>query len=289
MVRPAPGAAPSGGRVNQPDDARPTLSGLAGRLRALRLATRPRVSQDAAARAAGTSQNKISRAEAGEHLLTVPELRKLARAYGADPTELRVLVEWTKALEPTVVDSRLVLQRGTASFQHRVFRAEQAAAHVRSFQPAIVVGALQTEEYVRVMFGDDADRIAARLRRNRQLLDDDTRRWTIVQTEGALSWCLGGPDVMAEQIDAMIAASRLPHIDLRIITHQQAASFFALHGFHLYDRQSVHIGTLTASALITDRADVERYWTQFERPAGIALIGDDARAALAETATRYRR
>lgn len=110
MVRPAPGAAPLGGRVSQPDDARPTLSGLAGRLRGLRLATRPRVSQDAA----------------------------------------------------------------------------------------------------------------------------------------------------------------------------------ALHGFHLYDRQSVHIGTLTASALITDRADVERYWAQFERLAGLALVGDDARAALAETATRYR-
>ncbi|MBL8924818.1 MAG: hypothetical protein JNM77_01070 [Pseudonocardia sp.] len=50
----------------------------------------------------------------------------------------------------------------------------------------------------------------------------------------------------------------------------------------------MHIGTLTAGALITDRDDVERYWAQFERLAGLALVGDDARAALTETATRYR-
>jgi hypothetical protein len=216
------------------------------------------------------------------------QVRALARHYGADAAEVRRLTRWAEALAPVVADSRLVLQRGTASFQARILRAEQAAGHVRSFHPAIVLGVLQIEPYVRVVFGDDADGVAMRLRRNRQLLEDETRRWTLIQTEGALSWNLGDKEIMAAQIDAMIEASQLPHIDLRIITHAQPATFFALHGFHLYDDQVVHFATLTASSLTSNRTDVERYCVLFDHLAELALTGDEARRALADIGSRYR-
>jgi hypothetical protein len=273
--------------VNEPSDARPSLAGLAGRLRALRLATRPRVSQQAAAQVIGASQNKISRMEAGGHLLGPAEVRILARRYGAAADEVRRLVGWAEALAPAVADSRLIMQRGTASFQHRILRAEQAASHVRSFQPAVVLGVLQIEAYARVVFGDDADGIDARLQRNRQLLDDDNRRWTLIQTEGALLWNVGR-GIMSAQIRAMIEASRSAHVDLRLITGRQCAPFVALHGFHLYDVQAVHFSTLTASTLTSNRHEIEQYSRLFGRLAELALTGDDARVALADIADRYR-
>ena len=250
-------------------------------------ATRPRVSQQAAAEAIRASQNKISRVEAGEHLLSSADVRALARRYGAAADEVRQLVSWAEALAPTVADSRLIMQRGTASFQHRILRAEQAANHVRSFQPAVVLGVLQIEAYARIVFGDDADGVDARLRRNRQLLDDDSRRWTLIQTEGALLWNVGR-DAMAAQIDAMIEASRRPHVDLRLITHKQRAPIVALHGFHLYDDQAVHFSSVTASTLTSNRHEVEQYSRLFDRLAELALTGDDARTALAAIADTYQ-
>lgn len=270
------------------DDAPPSLDGLAGRLRALREATRPRISQTDAARAIDASQNKISRAETGLWLLTPQQVMTLARLYGADPAEARRLRDWTEALAPNVVDSRMILQRSTSKFQQRIMRAEEASKVVRSYQPAIALGVLQSEAYAGVIFDGDAKSVAARLERNRLMLDNPERRWLLIQTEGSLMWNLGGADIMAAQLDSMIDASRRPNVDLRIVSRDRPASFFALHGFHIYDEQAVMVGTLTATSLTSNRQDVDRYLALFDRLADLAVSGDDARAVLARLAGEYR-
>jgi hypothetical protein len=273
------------------DGARPSLHGLAGRLRALREATRPRISQTAAARAIGASQNKISRAESGQWLLEPEQVRTLARLYGANAAEQRQLVQWADALAPEQVDSRLVLRRqgGTAAFQARIHRIQQSASLIHAYQPALVIGVLQTEAYARAVFGaDDPAGLAERMRQSRQLLDDADRRWLLVQTEGALLWNLGGPEVMAEQVDAIVQASHLAHVDLRIITHDQPVDFTAAHGFQLYDHHAVIVGILTGTTISTETRDVEQYAAKFDQLAAAALRGDDARAALTRIRDTYR-
>lgn len=270
------------------NDAPAGLHGLAGRLRALRESTRPRISQTQAARAIQASQNKISRAESGHWLLEPPQVATLARLYGAEPREVRQLVAWAQALAPTITDSRLIFQRGTASYQQRVLRVEQASELVRSYQPAIVLGVLQTEAYAGVLFNGDTAAVTARLERNSMLLDDPARRWILIQTEGSLMWNLGGATVMAAQLDAIIAASRRPNVDLRIIARDRPATFVALHGFHLYDHQAVHVGTLTATSLTSNPRDVAQYAHQFDRLADLAATGDHARAVLERIAEYYR-
>lgn len=272
------------------DDVRPTRSGLAGRLRALRGATVPRVSQTAAGRAIGTSQNKISRAESGQWVLTPQDVRTLARLYGATADEQRRLVRWAEALAPGEVDARAILHRngGTAAFQARVRRLEDGAEVVRAYQPGMILGQLQTESYARVVFRGDTAAVAERMRRNEQLLTDRNRRWRLVQPVGALLWNLGGREVMAEQMDALIVASRLPHVELRIITADQPTTFAVTHGFHLYDEQSVLVGILTGTTISKTAVDVRQYSELHDRLVEVSIGGDEARAAIAQIAADYR-
>lgn len=269
---------------------RPTRQGLAGRLRMLREATVPRISQTAAAQTIGASQNKISRAESGEWVLDPEEVKALARLYGASRPIQEQLVDWAKALAAEEVDSRLMLRRGggTAAFQARIRRMEQGAAEVRAFQPGMVLGMLQTERYAAEVFGGDIAAVAERVRRAQQLLIDDSRSWQLVQPVGALLWNLGGPEVMAEQMDAMYAASKLRHVDLRIITAEQQVNFTATHGFHLYDRQAVVVGILTGTTVSTETADIDQYRALFDKLMASALSGDRAREVLSQLAGEYR-
>ncbi|NMH96601.1 helix-turn-helix domain-containing protein [Pseudonocardia sp. K10HN5] len=269
------------------------LEGLAARLRALREDTEPRISQAAAARHLGVSQGKISRAETGRFLLDPEQVDALARLYGAGEDERGQLVSWAEALKPGRVDSRLIFQRGTNHFQERIRRMEEAAARVRSYQPGMVIGSLQTEAYARAVFGhhspdEAAASVASRLARYRMMLDDPNRSWTLIQTEGALSWNLGGPAVMAGQLDHLVTASQLPNVRLGLITLATPMAFAAPHGFHIYDQQAVQIGTKTATALTSDPRDLGVYDLLFQRLEGAAVFGDEARTVIARLATRYR-
>ena len=136
---------------------------------------------------------------------------------------------------------------------------ETAAALVRSYQPALVLGVLQTPAYAAAVFtpGEDlseqeaADSVSERMARW-QLLAEPHRRWRLVQTEAALRWIVRGPELMAAQLDRIIEASRLPNVDLGIIPLDTIAPQPApLHGFHLYDDESVMFGTETGTALLT--------------------------------------
>jgi len=273
-----------------PADTRPTPSGLAGRLRALREATRPRISQTAAAAAIDTSQNRLSRIEAGRHVPTPAEARALGRLYGADRAQQVQLAAWAKALTPARVDARMIVRRrgGRAEFQRRIRDAEQGARLVRSFQPGMVVGVAQTRAYATVVFGGREDAVEARLERHRQLLDDPTRHWILVQPVGALLWNLGGATVMAEQIDQLVEVSHLAHVDLRIITAAQPMTVAVTHGFHLYDHGAVVVGLKTGTTISGDPRDIEQYSDLHDHLAAGAVGGDQARDVLAGLAHDYR-
>jgi hypothetical protein len=272
------------------DGTRPTSEGLAGRLRALRDATKPRVSQTAAAKAIGASQRKISRSETGRWVLAPDQVRRLCRLYGASRQDAQQLVEWAAALQPETVRRGTLLRRHVgAAFQKRIGDMEASAGVVRAFQPAMVLGVLQTEAYAREVFGPgDPEGVIERVRRTQRLLQEDTRRWLLVQPVGAYLWNLGGPEVMAEQMDAIIAASRLPHVDLRVVTPQQQVDLFATHGFHIYDEQGVVVGILTGTTLSTTTEDIHLYIEQHARLMAVGVADDEARGALAQVASQYR-
>jgi hypothetical protein len=61
-----------------------------------------------------------------------------------------------------------------------------------------------------------------------------------------------------------------------------------MHGFTIYDSRAVLLGTLAATAIITDQKDVhdyEEHWAELEP---IISYGDAARAAIDRVAADYR-
>jgi transcriptional regulator with XRE-family HTH domain len=117
-------------------------------------------------------------------------------------------------------------------FKQRVFPGwfvewpdkEAYARILRWFELAVVPGLLQTEAYARalladrVVSADDTDEIvAARMERQAILAREyPPELWSVID-EAVLHRPVGGPDVMRDQVGALIEAARRPSIVLQVI------------------------------------------------------------------------
>lgn len=251
------------------------------------------LSQREAARQAGLAHARLGRMERGSRLPTEDDIRALCRLYRAESATRLNLLATVKELRAEPVAARTVLQRGAGPYlQHRIRRMEASASLIRAFQPAIVLGLLQTPAYIRALVayaGDDEDEldrfVAARLERQAALHE---RRWELVLTEGALRWNVGSPTVMAEQLDHLIAVTELPTVRLGVIPWTRSVHRHVRHGFTILDDQAVRVATETASATHTEQADIESYVELFAAYSALADYDDAARAVFARLAAEYR-
>lgn len=112
---------------------------------------------------------------------------------------------------------------------------EEAAEQISSYQPELVDGLLQTEDYARVLIradhpdedsGEIGKRVQLRMARQAVLRRAEAPpRLDVILTELVLRCPVGGPQVMAAQLDHLAEACELPNVSLRIVP-------FAV-GFHL--------------------------------------------------------
>jgi transcriptional regulator with XRE-family HTH domain len=102
---------------------------------------------------------------------------------------------------------------------------EAHARRLRSFELVIVPGLLQTEAYARAVLStrvgateeelDEA--VAARLDRQRILEREHPPELWVLLDEAALRRPVGGPQVMAKQLEFLAAAAQRPHVVLQVI------------------------------------------------------------------------
>lgn len=252
------------------------------------------IKQVPAAAAAGISQPGLSRIERGG-LVPAPEtVEALTRVYGADPDTTARLMELATAIRPEHLDSRIIMQRGINHFQERLGKIERSSALVRAYQPNMILGMLQTSAYAEVVFGSRgrtasqaADGVARRLARQAALAEP-TRDWVLIQTEGALDWCVRDSALMAEQVDHITEVSQLPNVRIGLIIRHTPATVLAPHGFHIFDGRAVQVGTKTATALIDNLEDIATYEALFSELERMAVFGDEARAELLRIVGEYR-
>ncbi len=245
-----------------------------------------------AARRAGLSQSKVSRAETGTFLPTEDDIKAVCQVYRASSSARRELLDLTRELREGTTSARVVLQRGGWGLQQRSGKKETAATRIRIFAPTGVVGLLQTENYIDALLGawlsgeDRTRMISSRMDRQR-LLDTD-REFILVMAEGALRWNMGGAAVMVEQLDRLVQESRRPNVRLGIIDWTTPAAVPAPHGFTIYDSRAVLLGTQTATAIITDRKDVHDYEEHWAELQTVVSYNDAARATIERVAADYR-
>ncbi|MGH3548730.1 MAG: helix-turn-helix domain-containing protein [Pseudonocardiaceae bacterium] len=245
-----------------------------------------------AARRTGYSQPKISRFETARQVPTTEEVRVLCRVYGAAPEVHDRLLELATDLTGGTIRARAVLSHGARYMQQRVGRIEQSSELVRSFTPTLVDGLLQTPDYVRAMgshrlAGDELRSFVDSRAARQQILDTD-RQFQKIITEGALRWHVGSPQIMAAQLEHLIKATHRSNLRLGIIPWTTPVYSPALHCFTIFDNRAVIVGTETATAIITDPADIADYDRRHTFYAQYAVVGDPVRALLARLAGEYR-
>ena len=99
---------------------------------------------------------------------------------------------------------------------------EAEASALRSYEPLIVPGLLQTEDYARAILslrpgGDDSDldvQVAARLAR--QAVLEQAQLWCVLD-EGVLHREIGGAKVMQGQLDRLAALAGHPKVTIQVI------------------------------------------------------------------------
>lgn len=268
---------------------------LADALRAARLAS-GEISGAEAGRRSGISQSKVSKIEKGYLLPTVEDVEVLCRVYNVDAQRQEELVALVTKLRGAQ-SARVILTRGPAEMQKRIRQLEESATLLRSFQPTMVIGLLQTSAYAEVVFGtpdsfelpvvEVVENIEIREGRQEALLDD-SKDFVLILTEGALRWQAGSAAVMADQLDALAEATTYPNVRLGIIPWSTSVRFFPRHGFHLYDEDAVIVATETATATMTGEADVSQYVELFGALEDLAVFGDEARAHFVRIGDEYR-
>jgi transcriptional regulator with XRE-family HTH domain len=109
---------------------------------------------------------------------------------------------------------------------------EREATALRWFEPLLIPGLLQTEDYARAVLqaahpastDGEVDRLVlARMDRQAVLARDDPPMLWVVIDEGVLTRPIGGPDVMRAQIDKLITAAQQPKIILQVIPTSSGA------------------------------------------------------------------
>jgi transcriptional regulator with XRE-family HTH domain len=264
---------------------------ISSTLRDLRVAAG--LSQTAAAQAAGKSQAGIARIEAGQFVPRESEVRELCRAYRAPAAVRQQLIQAAKDLREETTSARIAIQRGGAwRLQERIRRIEEVSAEIRSFQPALVPGLLQTEDYARAVFaqggdiaGEDLDRsVAARMARQEALTS--SRRFTFVISEGALRWQAISPAVMVGQLERL--AELAGRLRIGVIPWTRAVDTFPVGGFELYDAREVTVGTWTGTSFIASPRDVTDYVRLFGALEALAVFGKAAVEVFERVASEYR-
>ncbi|MBV9141779.1 MAG: helix-turn-helix transcriptional regulator [Pseudonocardiales bacterium] len=208
-----------------PTESRPTLRAqwLGQSLRELRDANGMTL-----ARAADFLQRNastVSRFESGEYPIRRPDLMALLDLYGVSDRHkrdglLRLSEEvwqkgWWDGYEPDV-------ERQFVDFVW----LESRATEIRSFDPSMITGLLQTRDYATAVvtaaeWEAEPAQIArwVQLRMDRQavLHREAPPRLQVIIDESVLRREIGGPDVMSGQLAHLLAIAKLPHVDLRVL------------------------------------------------------------------------
>lgn len=252
------------------------------------LEIRGRTRQADAAALIGVNQPRISRAEQGTYTFTPEEADAYARALNATAEQRQELVALCEAARARTITGRTRVVRNAAAIQEKTRDLEAQSKIVRSWQPEVIPGLLQTWDYTLAVIERDPPPTWIRARRERlALLGDRHRQFHQLLSEATLRWLLGSPVVMAEQLAHLAELSRRPNISIGVVAFGTLAPA-PPSAFHLYGDRAAETGTDVGTTFLDERPDVELYRGLFDRLDRIALHGDEMRALLADVEAQYR-
>lgn len=234
-----------------------------------------------AAALADLTQSKISRAEQGTFTLQPEEARHYAEALRASRAQVTELVALTSAASPSTVAGQARLMRRGAEIQRRLHALESQSQLIRSWQPTIVPGLLQTWNYTVALIELEPDNAWTANRLSRvALLDDESRHFHHVVSEAVLRWVVGSAQTMREQLDRLFALSKRPNVTIDVVPFGQTHMPPPESSFHLYERRAAVVATDVGTTFLDDRADLDTFSRTFDRLVDASVHDEQARRAI---------
>jgi transcriptional regulator with XRE-family HTH domain len=243
------------------------------------------------------SATKISRLETGVRRPSLRDVRDLCSLYDVDEltsAELMNLARgareqgWWTQYEDLDLNALIGL--------------EQAAKAITCYSMYYMPALLQTADYARLIIKAivpkinpdiHEQRIEARLRRQELLERADRPRYRVLLDEAALHRVVGGPEVMAAQLDKVLEAVHSDKVAVQVIpfdagAHAAADSYFVLLEFdapHL--SPVVYLENLTGNQYLERPAAIARYHEAVEYLRDSALSPRDSVALMTEHRKAY--
>lgn len=183
----------------------------------------------AAADALEWSTPKIWRIEKGDTSMRSLDVEQMCRVYGAEKKNTEALMGLAKETKAKgwwhaygdVIPSHFDLYVGL----------EQAASHLRGYEAELVPGLLQIEGYTSSIVRANGDtpetdvarKVKVKLDRQAVLARSNPPRFDVVLNEAILHRPVGGPKVMAQQLETIAKLSELRHISVRVVPFDTGA------------------------------------------------------------------
>jgi len=169
------------------------------------------------------SQSKLIRIETGAVNISTNDLRALLGHYNVEPARIDALVELARAARDV---PRWNLYRDVASPEYIAFLGyESSASIIRNFEPLLVPGLLQTEEYAREVITaveyNNPQNIDAlvdlRMQRQETIVRQPPPDLHFIVDEAVIRRTIGGADVTRRQLRHMREVAEYENVTLRIV------------------------------------------------------------------------
>ncbi|MFW6695204.1 helix-turn-helix domain-containing protein [Streptomyces sp. MAR4 CNX-425] len=280
--------------------ARPTVRRR--RLAAVLLALREEAGKtpEEAAERIGCHRTKISRIENAHLGISLGELRDLLAFYGVEDADY---VEQLVGLARRGREPGWLQRLGTALPSYADYVGyEQSANYIRSYEPLLVTGLLQTPDYARALLeGSNAilsrqrmdELVGVRMERQRVLEDDKHPRLCVIEGEAALLTCVGGSKVMRAQLDHLLTLAEHPNVELQVVPHSAGAHAGFMGAFVLFGFPTpafsdvVCVEHYTGTLYLETPEEIETYTLTFDSLRSTALAPAESRDLITRLKTTF--
>ncbi|MDF5754896.1 helix-turn-helix transcriptional regulator [Spongiactinospora sp. TRM90649] len=247
------------------------------------------------------SASKVSRMETAKTMPRRADVQALTSLYGADEAKQHELLGllrdaarkgWWEDFSDSLPDELTTL-----------LGLEADAVFARNWEPQIVPGLLQTEEYAyeviratqpitRIPPGEVRTRIEARMARQQLILraEEPLVLWVVLD-ESVLLRRFGAVSVMRRQLERLIEVSRMPNIRVQILPLDaghpvNTSSFFHLRFPEFHD--VVYLESLYSARFVEDEGLVYGYEIAFDHLRTEAAGVDASRELIEKRIERWK-
>ncbi|MEU9055723.1 MULTISPECIES: helix-turn-helix domain-containing protein [unclassified Streptomyces] len=247
------------------------------------------------------SQSKISRLENGRRSISQRDVRDLCGVYEVEDHRI------VDSLMQMAKDSR---QQGWwhsfGDIPYSVYIGlETDAASLRVYDPQVVPGLLQTNQYAEALIAgalpetaqtEIEKRVQVRMRRQERISTEENplRLWTVLD-EAALRRVVGNRSLMRDQLEQLVEQSQLPHVTVQVIPFDMGAhpglngQYAILEFPDAADSSVVYIEGVTSDLYLEKANDVQKYSVMYEHLRAQALNVEQSRQFIADIAKEYAR